>query len=157
VSDPAVTIPDSVWKPPVRRAKVLAQLAETQRCSKEQIDEAAKRLKIGRAMVYRPLARFRVSEQASSSLPTRPGRKPGAKELGVDQERVVDRLIHEFQLSRQKPTVAALHRTIAWSVFKRKYRFLPIQRSEVGSPLSMSRKWFEPEKVPKRPITSFAR
>ena len=82
----------------------------------KQINEAAKKLKIGRTMVYRLLARFRLSEQATSLLPSKPGRKPGAKELGVDQEKVVDRWIRQFYLSRQKPTVAALHRAIALEV-----------------------------------------
>ena len=99
-------------------AQVLAQLAKTQRCSKKQINEAAKKLKIGRTMVYRLLARFRLSEQATSLLPSKPGRKPGAKELGVDQEKVVDRWIRQFYLSRQKPTVAALHRAIARECFQ---------------------------------------
>ena len=116
MSDPLITVPDSVWKPTVKRAQVLAQLAKTQRCSKKQINEAAKKLKIGRTMVYRLLARFRLSEQATSLLPSKPGRKPGAKELGVDQEKVVDRWIRQFYLSRQKPTVAALHRAIALEV-----------------------------------------
>ena len=99
MSDPLITVPDSVWKPTVKRAQVLAQLAKTQRCSKKQINEAAKKLKIGRTMVYRLLARFRLSEQATSLLPSKPDRKPGAKELGVDQEKVVDRLIRQFYLS----------------------------------------------------------
>jgi putative transposase len=102
----------------VLRGRILAQLAETQRCSKEQIDEAARRLKVSRAMVYRLLARFRVSEHATSLLPLKPGRKPGTKELDVDQERVVSRLIRQFYLSRQKPNVAALHRTIALECFQ---------------------------------------
>ena len=69
-------------------------------------------------MVYRLLARFRLSEQATSLLPSKPGRKPGAKELGVDQEKVVDRWIRQFYLSRPKPTVAALHRAIARECFQ---------------------------------------
>jgi putative transposase len=118
VSDPLITVPDSVWRPTVQRAQVLAQLGETRRCSKKQINEAARKLKIGRTMVYRLLARFRLSEQATSLLPSKPGRKPGTKELGVNQEKVVDRLIRQFYLSRQKPSVAALHRTIALECFQ---------------------------------------
>ena len=40
MSDPLITVPDSVWKPTVKRTQVLAQLAETQRCSKRQINVA---------------------------------------------------------------------------------------------------------------------
>ena len=120
MSDPLVTLPDSVWKPTVKRAKVLARLAEMEHCSKQEIQSAATTLKIGRAMVYRLLARFRVSKEATSLLPSRPGRKPGAKELKIDQEKIVDRSIREFYLSRQKPSVAALHRAIALECFQAK-------------------------------------
>lgn len=47
--DPCVAVPESVWKPTVKCAKILAQLAAKEHCSKEQIDEAEKKLKIGRA------------------------------------------------------------------------------------------------------------
>jgi putative transposase len=90
-------------------------------CSKQEIQSAATTtLKIGRAMVCRLLARFRVSKEATSLLPSRPGRKPGAKELKIDQETIVDRSIREFYLSRQKPSVAALHRAIALEYFQAK-------------------------------------
>jgi transposase len=83
--DPLVAVPECMWKPTVKRAKIPAQLAAKEHCSKEHIDEAAKKLKIGRAMVYRLLARFRLSEQGTSLLPSKPGRKPGSKELAVEQ------------------------------------------------------------------------
>jgi putative transposase len=118
VCDPLVAVPDSVWQPTVKRAKILAELAEAERCSTEQIRWAAKKLKISRAMVYRLLARFRLSQDATSLLPSKPGRKPGSKELTVDQERIVGRLIRQFYLSRQKPSVAALYRTIAVDCFE---------------------------------------
>jgi putative transposase len=36
----------------------------------------------------------------------------------VEQEKIVDKLIRGFYLSRQKPTVTALHRTIALECFQ---------------------------------------
>ena len=120
MSDPLVEVPDSVWKPTVKRAKMLAHLAEMERCSNEQINETARKLKISRAMVYRLLARFRLSQQTTALLPSKPGRKPGAKELDVDQEKIVSRLIGQFYLSRQKPSIAALHRTVALECFQAK-------------------------------------
>ena len=87
-------------------------------CSKEQISEAAKTLRISRAMVYRLLARFRTSEHATSLLPSKPGPRRGTKQLETDQEEVIGRLIKHFYLSRQKPSVAALHREVARECFQ---------------------------------------
>ena len=80
----------------------------------------AEKLKLSRASVYRLLTRFKNSREASSLLPTTPGRKRGAKELSDDQEKLIDKLIEKFYLSRQRPSVAALHRTIALECFQTK-------------------------------------
>ncbi len=117
MSDPLVVVPDSVWELTVERARIVARLAEMGHCSREQISEAAKILGISRAMIYRLLARFRRFEHASSLLPSKPGPRPGTKQLDVDQEKVIGRLIQQFYLSRQKPSVAALHREVARECF----------------------------------------
>lgn len=101
----------------MKRARVLAHLAEMGHCSKEQISEAAKILGISRAMIYRLLVRFRTAEQATSLLPSKPGPRPGAKQLEPDQEKIIERLIRRFYLSRQKPSIAALHREVARECF----------------------------------------
>jgi len=115
-----VGIPDKTWKTTVRRAKVLARLAEAKSPSVEQIDDTARKLKLSRASVYRLLARFRDSREASSLLPIKAGKKNGSKELSVDQENIIDELIDKFYLSRQRPSVASLHRTIALECFQAK-------------------------------------
>lgn len=68
MTDPLVAVPDSVWKHTVKRAKVLAKLADLEECSSQEI-EAARKLKMGRAMVYRLLARFRLAQEVTSLLP----------------------------------------------------------------------------------------
>jgi DNA-damage-inducible protein J len=111
-------VPNKTWKTTVRRAKFLARLAEAERASVEQVKDVAQKLRLSRASVYRLLARFKNSREATSILPGAPGRKNGAKELSVDQEKIIDELIDKFYLSRQRPTVAALHRTIALECFQ---------------------------------------
>jgi putative transposase len=118
MTDPLVEVPDSVWKHTIRRAKVLAELANLKECSEQQIEVAARKLKIGRAMVYRLLARFRLSQEATSLLPSKPGPKLGARQLQPKQEGIVETLIRKFYLSKQKPSVSALHRTIAFECFQ---------------------------------------
>ena len=115
-----VGIPSKTWKTTVRRAKFLARLAEAERASEEQIQDVAQKLKLSRASVYRLLARFKNSKEATSLLPVKSGKKNGSKELSVDQEKIIDELINKFYLSRQRPSVAALHRTIALECFQTK-------------------------------------
>lgn len=115
-----VGIPSKTWKTTVLRAKVLARLAEAKSASEEQIQDVAQKLKLSRASVYRLLARFRDSREATSLLPVKSGKKNGSKELSVDQEKIIDELINKFYLSRQRPSVAALHRTIALECFQAK-------------------------------------
>ena len=111
-------VPDSIWRETAKRARILAALAARDRCSTQQIDDAARRLKIGRAMVYRLLARFKNRRDMSSILPTRPGRKPGGELLKKPHERIVEQLIRKVYLSRQKPSIAALHRIISLECFR---------------------------------------
>jgi putative transposase len=113
-------VPNKAWKKTVRRAKILARVAEAKSAGVEQIDGVAQKLRLSRASVYRLLARFKESREATSLLPVTPGKKSGSKELSVDQEKVIDELINKFYLSRQRPSVAALHRTIALECFQAK-------------------------------------
>jgi putative transposase len=115
-----LTVSDAVWRETARRARIIAALAEHERCSTQQVDEAAGKLKIGRAMVYRLLSRFKQSRDTSSLLPTRRGRKTGRQLLKKAQERIIADLIRNIYLSKQKPSVAALHRTIALECFNAK-------------------------------------
>ena len=71
-------------------------------------------------MVYRLLARFKRSQETSSLLPTRPGRKAGAHVLKNAQERIIADGIREVYLSKQRPSITALHRTIAIECFNAK-------------------------------------
>jgi putative transposase len=112
-----LAVSDAVWRATARRARVIAGLAENERCSVEEVDLAAGKLKIGRAMVYRLLARFKQNRDTSSLLPTRPGRKAGVHLLEEAQEGIISNLIQEVYLSKQKPSVAALHRTIGIECF----------------------------------------
>jgi putative transposase len=116
------SIPDKTWKITVRRAKVLARLAEAESASVEQIKDATRKLKLSRASVYRLLARFKDSRETSSLLPSKAGKKNGSKELAVDQEDIIAQLIDKFYLSRQRPSIAALHRTIALECFQAKIK-----------------------------------
>jgi DNA-binding IclR family transcriptional regulator len=50
----------------VRRAKLIARLAEAERTTEKQIQDVAQKLKLSRASVFRLLARFKNSREATS-------------------------------------------------------------------------------------------
>jgi DNA-binding transcriptional regulator LsrR (DeoR family) len=59
-------IPTKTWKTTVRRAKLIARLAEAERTTEKQIQDVAQKLKLSRASVFRLLARFKNSREATS-------------------------------------------------------------------------------------------
>ena len=111
------SIPDLTWDTAAQKAKVLAPLAERANCTTEQIDEAARQLQVSRATVYRLLARYKQDLQATSLLPEMPGRKQGSKELSPVQERIIQEALRGYFLSPQRPSVAALYRSVALDCF----------------------------------------
>jgi putative transposase len=112
------SVPDAAWECAAVKAKVLAPLAEQEDCTTKQMEAAAKDLGVSRATVYRLLARYKQRLQATSLLPETPGKKPGSKELSPVQEKIVQEAIRGFFLSKQRPSVAALHRSIALDCFQ---------------------------------------
>jgi putative transposase len=112
------SVPDLAWESAALKARILAPLAELQDCTTQQMNEAARQLKVSRATVYRLLARYKQDLQATSLLPETPGRKPGTKELSQVQEKIVQDAIRSFFLSEQRPSVAALHRSISLDCFQ---------------------------------------
>jgi putative transposase len=128
-------VADPIWRETAKRARVLTALAAHAHCSTQQITEAAKKLKIGRAMVYRLLARFKSRRDTTSILPARPGRKLGRKVLKQQQEHIIAQQINKVYLSRQKPSIAALHRIIGLECFNANLQIPSYKtvRSRVGS------------------------
>jgi len=112
------SVPDEDWDEAVRKAAILAPLAELESCTTEQIDEAARSLQLSRPAVYRWLARYKQDLAASSLLPETRGRKRGSTQLSCAQERIIQEAIRGFYLSPQRPSVAALHRSIALDCFQ---------------------------------------
>jgi putative transposase len=114
------SVPEIEWASASLKARVLAPLAQLEDCTIEDMDEAAALLKVSRATAYRLLARYKQSLETTSLLPETPGRKPGTSKLNHIQETIIQEAIHGFFLSRQRPSVAALHRSIGLDCFQAK-------------------------------------
>ncbi|MCC3769546.1 Mu transposase C-terminal domain-containing protein [Streptomyces sp. UNOC14_S4] len=109
-----LTAHDDVWDTAVRQAEVIGPLAEKARVGLADADEAAAMLGISRRQVYVLLARWRAGEGLVSDL--LPGRSSGGRgggRLPDEAEAVVAEVLRRRYLTRQRRSVAAVHREIA--------------------------------------------
>jgi putative transposase len=105
-------IPEKLWKLGWRRERIIAPLARQERVTQRGIEEAAKKLELGPAMVFRLVARYRREHRTSALIPETPGRKPGSRVLGIKQEQLIEAKIKDFYLRPERPSLAALHREL---------------------------------------------
>lgn len=108
-----LTVPDEVWGLAVRRAEVIGPLAEGDVVGLVAVDGAAVELEISRRQVYVLLRRWREGDGVVSDLI--PGRSSGGRGRGHlpdDVEVVVGDVLRKQYLTRQRKTVAAMHREV---------------------------------------------
>ena len=106
--------PEPVWALAVRRAEVIGPLAEAGSVGGEAVDAAAEALGVSRSLVYALLRRWREGEGLASDMVL--GRSSGGRG-GSRLPEAVEAMITEALLrsyaSRQRKSVAAVHREIA--------------------------------------------
>jgi hypothetical protein len=108
-----LSVPDAVWDLAVRQAQVIGLLAQADVVGLGAVDAAAAQLGISRRKVYLLLRRWRRGEGVVSDL--LPGRSDGGRRGGrlPDEVEVLIRdVLRRQYLTRQKKTVAAVHREI---------------------------------------------
>ncbi|MFW5420955.1 DDE-type integrase/transposase/recombinase [Nocardiopsis sp. CNT-189] len=108
-----LTAPAQAWDTAVRQAEVIGPLAEKDTVGLAEADEAAAKLQISRRQVYVLLGRWRADEGVVSDL--LPGRSSGGRgggRLPEEVEAIVQKVLRERYLTRQRRTVAAVHREI---------------------------------------------
>jgi putative transposase len=109
-----LTVPDEVWQLAVQRAEVIGPLAAAPSVGAGAVDAAAAQLGVSRRQVYLLLARWRAGEGVVSDLiPGRSSGGRGREHLSDDVEAVIREVLRTQYLTRQKKTVAAVHREIA--------------------------------------------
>ncbi len=108
-----LTVPDEVWAVAVRRAEVIAPLAEAGRAGGEAVDSAAELLGVSRRQVYVLLRRWREGGRVVSALvPGRSSGGRGGRRLPADVEAILAEVLPRECLTRQHRTTAAVHREI---------------------------------------------
>lgn len=108
-----LSVSEQVWAQTVRRAGVIGRLAENAVVRHEAADAAAAELGVSRRQVYVLLGRWRAGEGVVSDLlPRRSSGGRGREQLPEDVEAVVREVLWTRYLTKQRCTVAAVHREI---------------------------------------------
>ena len=120
-ADGHLTLPSARWDRVLRQAEVIRCLAECaddaggrgSGCRVATIDEAAAELGVSRRQMYVLLQRFRAgSGRATDLMPASPDGGRGRGRLDYRVEAIVAETIRKRFLSRQKRSVAVIHREI---------------------------------------------
>jgi putative transposase len=109
-----LSAPAQVWDAAVRQAEVIGRLAGKGTVGLEAADKAAAELGVSRRQVYVLVGRWRAGEGVVSDL--LPGRSSGGRgggRLPAEVEAIVREVLRSRYLTRQRRTVAAVHREIA--------------------------------------------
>src|SRR5258708_2908228 len=96
-------IPEADWKLAAHRERIIAPLADRDHVTQSEIDQAGEALRLGPAMVFRLLARYRRKRCTSVLVPEPRGRKCGSRILDPSLEKIIETSIEEFYLRREKP------------------------------------------------------
>jgi putative transposase len=96
----------------LKRSETLRLLVAKPRLTTREVDEAADKLNLSRAYVYRLLAAFRTRPRTSTLLHKTEGRRPGSRFISPEVELIVECAIDSFYLQRLEPPFSALVRQI---------------------------------------------
>lgn len=120
-ADAHLAMPDAQWDHAVRQAEVIKHLAEGKNADGARrhvsrvaaVDEAAAELGISRRQVYVLLQRFRAgSGRVTDLAPARPNGGLGRSRLDDRVEAIIAETVRKQFLTRQKRSVAVIHREI---------------------------------------------
>ena len=103
---------DEVWRSASIREPVIRRLAALSTISDTEMLAAMAELGLSRSQVYLLVRRYRANSVASSLVRMPPGPPRGQLKLTGEVERLIERLIDQVYLTRQKPKIAALCRAV---------------------------------------------
>ena len=109
-----LSVSDDVWAVAVRRAEVIGPLAAAGVVGAAAADAAAEELGLSRRQVYTLLGRWRAGEGVVSDLvPGASSGGRGGRRLPEVVEAVIQEVLGRSYLSRQRRSIASVHREIA--------------------------------------------
>lgn len=103
-----LAVDEATWQQAVARECVIRALASKERLSPADIGIACRELGVGRASLYRLVARYRDAPVTSSLLRRSPGPEHGQSRLSEELERVIEEAMRDTYRKRERPTIKAL-------------------------------------------------
>ena len=111
-----LTLSSEAWEQVRQKSQVIAPLAALNSISHQEADTAALQLGVSRRQIYVLVRRYRQGDGLLTDLI--PGKSDGGKNKGrllEPVERLISELLHKRLMTRQKPSLAALYRDIAYA------------------------------------------
>lgn len=102
-------IDDAAWREAVAREAIIRPLASKGRLSLVEIGAACRALGLRRSRLYTLIERYRAAPVTSSLAGDAPGPAKGSRLLSSDLEALIEEAIRDKYLTRQKPSISALH------------------------------------------------
>ena len=96
------------WEAARRREKLIRPLMARGSITHNDVDAAAAELGLSRSFMYKLLARYRRRPQTSSLLFAKRGRPEDSRSLDPEREQLIQNVIREFYLRRERPRMADL-------------------------------------------------
>lgn len=118
-----VTLPDEDWEQARRRSEIIGPLAALAVVGHQAADEAAQSLGLSRRQVYILIRRARQGTGLLTDLaPGRSGGGKGKGRLPEPVERIIRELLQKRFLTKQKSSLASIHREVARACKAQKLR-----------------------------------
>ena len=113
------TASDAEWGLAVKRESIIRPLAAEGKLSAGLLHDAMLQLNVGRSVLYKLIQRYRRRPKTSSLLPLKRGRGSNVRVLDRNEEELLQACIHEFYLTPERPSMAALVRETRRRFFER--------------------------------------
>lgn len=94
------------WQVAQERLKAISGLLDQQNRTREEVEATAAQVGVHVTTLYRWLGDYLKTGTVSGLVPSRRGRKAGARFLSVELETILDAVIEEFYLKQQRPSPA---------------------------------------------------
>ena len=129
-----LTIDPDDWSLAKRREQVIREALTGDGSTKERIRVAAETLGVSSRVIYRLIARYRLSAQTTSLMPQLRGPNKKHRRLGTARERLIDEAIERRNLARPRTPMEEVYRMV-----RQRCRELDIPAPARGSVLSRIR------------------
>lgn len=97
-------IVDDDWRIAQKRFAILKPLLGKEVLGKEEVREVAKLASVNPTTIYRWIKKYNATQSVTSLIPHKRGWRQGNKRISVETEKVIQEVLENFYLTKQRPT-----------------------------------------------------